>query len=180
VAKIYGGVLKDLNLLSKGDVVVKVWRGVGCEVKVFFNAWIADQGRGQCMAPGAALCCAALHPAVLFCAGLCCAAPRCALLCCAMLCCAVLRCAALCWVAQCWNVLCCAVLCCSLLPLHPPVFHGDLSIMCCPSTRPIKVPADFIGSVLGESEKKTAAILDATVGCVLVIDEASRLRGLQM
>lgn len=26
--------------------------------------------------------------------------------------------------------------------------------------------------VLGESEKKTTAILDATVGCVLVIDEA--------
>lgn len=26
--------------------------------------------------------------------------------------------------------------------------------------------------VLGESEQKTAAILDATVGCVLVIDEA--------
>jgi hypothetical protein len=28
------------------------------------------------------------------------------------------------------------------------------------------------GSVLGESEKKTNAILDATLGCVLVIDEA--------
>ncbi|KAG1675261.1 hypothetical protein FOA52_016292 [Chlamydomonas sp. UWO 241] len=36
----------------------------------------------------------------------------------------------------------------------------------------VKVPADFIGSVLGESEKKTAAILDTAIGCVLVIDEA--------
>ncbi|KAJ9508188.1 hypothetical protein QJQ45_021542, partial [Haematococcus lacustris] len=38
-----------------------------------------------------------------------------------------------------------------------------------------KIPADFIGSVLGESEQKTAAILDAAVGCVLVIDEAYSL-----
>lgn len=37
----------------------------------------------------------------------------------------------------------------------------------------IKNPADFVGSVLGESEKNTKAILDATVGKVLVIDEAS-------
>ena len=36
----------------------------------------------------------------------------------------------------------------------------------------VKVPADFVGSVLGESEKQTAAILDAAVGSVLVIDEA--------
>lgn len=35
----------------------------------------------------------------------------------------------------------------------------------------VKNPSDFIGSALGESEKKTSAILDATVGCVLVIDE---------
>lgn len=41
----------------------------------------------------------------------------------------------------------------------------------------VKNPSDFIGSVLGESEKKTAAILDATVGCVLVIDEAYGLHG---
>lgn len=40
---------------------------------------------------------------------------------------------------------------------------GEVVIMC---------PADFLGSVLGESEKKTTAILDATLGCVLVIDEA--------
>jgi hypothetical protein len=32
----------------------------------------------------------------------------------------------------------------------------------------VKVPADFIGSVLGESEKKTEAILEASKGCVLV------------
>ncbi|GFH06095.1 NFX1-type zinc finger-containing protein 1, partial [Haematococcus lacustris] len=38
-----------------------------------------------------------------------------------------------------------------------------------------KIPADFIGSALGESEQKTAAILDAAVGCVLVIDEAYSL-----
>lgn len=37
----------------------------------------------------------------------------------------------------------------------------------------IKNPADFVGSALGESEKNTKAILDATVGKVLVIDEAS-------
>jgi hypothetical protein len=37
----------------------------------------------------------------------------------------------------------------------------------------VKNPADFVGSVLGESEKNTKAILDASVGKVLVIDEAS-------
>lgn len=36
----------------------------------------------------------------------------------------------------------------------------------------VKNPADFIGSVLGESEKNTKGILAATVGKVLVIDEA--------
>ncbi|KAG2495742.1 hypothetical protein HYH03_006339 [Edaphochlamys debaryana] len=36
----------------------------------------------------------------------------------------------------------------------------------------VKVPADFVGTVLGESEKKTEAILEASKGCVLVIDEA--------
>jgi hypothetical protein len=36
----------------------------------------------------------------------------------------------------------------------------------------VKVPADFIGSVLGESEKKTMAVLEEARGCVLVIDEA--------
>ena len=36
----------------------------------------------------------------------------------------------------------------------------------------IKNPADFVGSALGESEKNTKAILDTTVGKVLVIDEA--------
>lgn len=35
-----------------------------------------------------------------------------------------------------------------------------------------KNPSDFIGSVLGESEKKTNAIPDKSIGCVLVIDEA--------
>lgn len=37
----------------------------------------------------------------------------------------------------------------------------------------IKNPADFVGSALGESEKNTKAILDATVGKVLVIDEVN-------
>ena len=37
----------------------------------------------------------------------------------------------------------------------------------------IKNPADFVGSALGESEKNTKAILDASIGKVLVIDEAS-------
>ncbi|KAJ5272282.1 hypothetical protein N7478_007407 [Penicillium angulare] len=36
----------------------------------------------------------------------------------------------------------------------------------------VKNPSDFIGSVLGESEKNTKAILAATLGKVLVIDEA--------
>ncbi|GFH21452.1 NFX1-type zinc finger-containing protein 1, partial [Haematococcus lacustris] len=39
----------------------------------------------------------------------------------------------------------------------------------------VKNPSDFLGSVLGESEQKTVAILDAAVGCVLVIDEAYSL-----
>lgn len=34
------------------------------------------------------------------------------------------------------------------------------------------MPSDFIGAVLGESEKRTEAILESTKGCVLVIDEA--------
>ncbi|GJE92060.1 stage V sporulation protein K domain-containing protein [Phanerochaete sordida] len=41
----------------------------------------------------------------------------------------------------------------------------------------LKNPADFIGSALGESEKNTKAILAATVGKVLVIDEAYSLYG---
>ncbi|KAJ5771640.1 P-loop containing nucleoside triphosphate hydrolase protein [Penicillium odoratum] len=36
----------------------------------------------------------------------------------------------------------------------------------------VKNPSDFIGSVIGESEKNTKAILGATLGKVLVIDEA--------
>ena len=36
----------------------------------------------------------------------------------------------------------------------------------------VKNPSDFTGGVLGESEQKTVAILDAAVGSVLVIDEA--------
>lgn len=36
----------------------------------------------------------------------------------------------------------------------------------------VKVPADFIGDVLGASEKKTMAILEEARGRVLVIDEA--------
>ncbi|KAJ1459753.1 P-loop containing nucleoside triphosphate hydrolase protein [Pelagophyceae sp. CCMP2097] len=36
----------------------------------------------------------------------------------------------------------------------------------------VKSPSDFIGGALGQSESKTAAILEASVGCVLVIDEA--------
>lgn len=41
----------------------------------------------------------------------------------------------------------------------------------------IKTPADFVGSALGQSENKTKAILEATVGKVLVIDEAYGLYG---
>jgi hypothetical protein len=37
----------------------------------------------------------------------------------------------------------------------------------------MKNPADFIGSVIGESEKNTKDILANTVGKVLIIDEVS-------
>jgi SpoVK/Ycf46/Vps4 family AAA+-type ATPase len=43
----------------------------------------------------------------------------------------------------------------------------------------VKVPSDFVGSVLGESEKKTTEILEAARGCVLVIDEAYGLHSLK-
>jgi len=41
----------------------------------------------------------------------------------------------------------------------------------------VKNPADFVGSVLGESESKTKAILANTAGKVLIIDEAYMLYG---
>ncbi|KAI0597891.1 P-loop containing nucleoside triphosphate hydrolase protein [Biscogniauxia sp. FL1348] len=41
----------------------------------------------------------------------------------------------------------------------------------------IKNPADFVGAALGQSEKNTKAILDATKGKVLIIDEAYGLAG---
>jgi len=37
----------------------------------------------------------------------------------------------------------------------------------------VKNPSDFIGQHLGESEKNTKAILESTIGKVLVIDEVS-------
>jgi hypothetical protein len=40
-----------------------------------------------------------------------------------------------------------------------------------------KNPADFVGSVMGQSESNTKAILAATVGKVLIIDEAYMLAG---
>lgn len=39
----------------------------------------------------------------------------------------------------------------------------------------LKTASDFIGSFIGESESKTRAILKASEGCVLVIDEAYSL-----
>ena len=39
----------------------------------------------------------------------------------------------------------------------------------------IKDPADFIGSVLGQSESNTKNILSTTIGKVLIIDEAYML-----
>ena len=36
----------------------------------------------------------------------------------------------------------------------------------------VKTPSDMVGDVLGSSEKNTRAILEASKGCVLVIDEA--------
>ncbi|KAG6854527.1 hypothetical protein C0991_005439 [Blastosporella zonata] len=41
----------------------------------------------------------------------------------------------------------------------------------------VKNPSDFIGSVLGESETKTKAILATSIGKVLIIDEAYMLYG---
>lgn len=41
----------------------------------------------------------------------------------------------------------------------------------------VKTPADFVGAVLGQSEAQTKGILAATVGKVLVIDEAYGLYG---
>ena len=41
----------------------------------------------------------------------------------------------------------------------------------------VRNPSDFVGSVLGESEKKTKGILAASVGKILVIDEAYGLYG---
>lgn len=41
----------------------------------------------------------------------------------------------------------------------------------------VKNPADFVGSVIGKSEKNTKGILASTVGKVLVIDEAFGLFG---
>ena len=38
----------------------------------------------------------------------------------------------------------------------------------------MKIPSDFMGSVIGESEKKTDQILEASRGCVLVIDEVRK------
>lgn len=40
----------------------------------------------------------------------------------------------------------------------------------------VKVPADFIGDVLGASEKRTLAILEEARGRVLVIEEAYGLQ----
>ena len=39
----------------------------------------------------------------------------------------------------------------------------------------VKNPADFVGNVLGQSERNTKAILATTVGKVLIIDEAYML-----
>lgn len=41
----------------------------------------------------------------------------------------------------------------------------------------VKNPSDFVGDVLGASEKNTKGILASTVGKVLVIDEAYGLYG---
>jgi hypothetical protein len=40
----------------------------------------------------------------------------------------------------------------------------------------MKTASDFVGSVLGESEKNTNAILEASKGCCLIIDEVSQCR----
>lgn len=40
----------------------------------------------------------------------------------------------------------------------------------------LKTASDFVGSALGESESRTRAILKASEGCVLVIDEAYSLK----
>lgn len=40
----------------------------------------------------------------------------------------------------------------------------------------VKNPSDFVGAYLGHTEKNTKAILDSTVGKVLVIDEVCNPR----
>jgi hypothetical protein len=110
VAQIYGAILRDLGLLSKGDVVVKVG---GARIRRFCSLRLIAEP-AACMSP---------------------AAPR---------------------------------------LLDAPCSPGGVinALARCCFLLWLQVPADFVGSVLGESEKKTAAILEATVGCVLVIDEA--------
>lgn len=41
----------------------------------------------------------------------------------------------------------------------------------------LKTPSDFVGEALGVSEKLTRSIVEASRGCVLVIDEAYGLHG---
>ena len=50
--------------------------------------------------------------------------------------------------------------------------HVKIDGMLTASTVVVKNPADFIGSVIGESEKNTKGILKTTEGKVLIIDEA--------
>jgi hypothetical protein len=111
VAKLYGQILHDLGLLSKGEVVVKNP-----------SDFLGERMNG--------------HPAL--------------------------------WIMQ--------------VPCHAVTSCHGCSQQLAGSMRSVQImntKADFpclhvaiAGSVLGESEKQTNAILDATLGCVLVIDEA--------
>ncbi|KAI9729943.1 MAG: hypothetical protein M1834_006140 [Cirrosporium novae-zelandiae] len=61
------------------------------------------------------------------------------------------------------------------------ILTGHLALLCPPrlTKHPVivKNPADFVGSVLGQSESNTKAILASTIGKVLIIDEAYMLSG---
>jgi hypothetical protein len=53
--------------------------------------------------------------------------------------------------------------------INRPLTDNILSVV-------VKNPSDFVGAFLGQTEKNTKAILDSTVGKVLVIDEVCNPR----
>ena len=108
MAKIYGRILRDLGLLSKGDVIVKIGQAFTRDLVLWVHSY-------ACVEPIAPLPSCRYTPHLPYTSR-----PP---------------------------------------PLSPPCAD--------PQT-----PADFIGQALGQSEAKTRAILESSLGSVLVIDEA--------